>query len=91
MFIGAQVVRDTALPGSPLTPIFLRGLRCDSGTHSNILDCEMADLGITSCLHEDDVVVHCEGIHYREEKEVDSTHFSLRELLPPSKSASLVI
>ena len=59
--IGAKVVRGRLLPGSAVTPIFLRGVQCDSDTHSNILDCEAVDLGITSCSHEDDVVVHCEG------------------------------
>jgi hypothetical protein len=56
---GAQVV-STFLPGSPRTPIFLRALDCQSGVHANILDCE-SDLGITSCSHNQDVVVHCEG------------------------------
>lgn len=61
LLLGARVVRDKSLPGSSQTPIFLRELRCNSGTDTNILDCEAADLGITRCSHQQDVVVHCEG------------------------------
>ena len=61
---GAVVVRmnSLALHGSPNSPIFLTELGCQSGTHNSILECEAAPLGITTCLHEDDAVVHCEGI-----------------------------
>ena len=59
--IGARVVRDASLPGSSGTPIFLSGLRCNSDIHTNILDCEILDHGITRCHHDEDVVVHCEG------------------------------
>ena len=61
MILGARVVRDASLPGLSGTPIFLSGLRCDSNIHTNILDCEALDHGITRCLHDEDVVVHCEG------------------------------
>ena len=57
--IGARV-DPKRLPGSDDTPIFLRALDCQSGVHTNILDCE-SDLGITRCSHNQDVVVHCEG------------------------------
>ena len=59
--VGARVVRDASLPGLSGTPIFLSGLRCNSDIHTNILDCEALDHGITRCLHDEDVVVHCEG------------------------------
>ena len=57
--VGARVV-SKLLPGSSTTPIFLTALDCQSGVHTNILECE-SDLGITRCSHEEDVVVHCEG------------------------------
>lgn len=60
-YIGARVVRDASLPGLSGIPIFLSELRCDSDVHTNILDCEALDHGITRCHHDEDVVVHCEG------------------------------
>lgn len=61
--LDARIVRDASLPGSPLTPIFLRGLRCDASIDTSILDCESGDRGITKCTHDQDVVVHCEGTY----------------------------
>ena len=63
--LGSVVVREPRmqLPGSSLTPIFLSGLRCESGTHSKILDCD-ADRGTTTCSHDQDVVVLCKGKLY---------------------------
>ena len=61
LILGAMVIRDTSLPGLPGTPIFLSGIRCDSNIHTNILDCQALDRGITRCSHDEDVVVHCEG------------------------------
>ena len=57
-----MVVREPgiSLRGSSLTPIFLSGLQCDSRTHSKILDCD-ANRGTTTCSHDQDVVVHCDG------------------------------
>ena len=61
LFLDALVIRDALFPGSLQTPIFLSGLRCDSATDTNILDCEAAAWGITKCSHDQDVIVHCEG------------------------------
>ena len=61
---GARVVRTNSisLHGSPDTPIFLQGLGCQSLKHNNLLDCEATAIGITKCSHEQDAVVHCEGM-----------------------------
>ena len=62
VLLGAFVIRDPdpSLRGSSLTPIFLSGLGCEADTHSKILDCN-ANRGTTTCSHDQDVVVHCDG------------------------------
>ena len=49
-----------SIPGSG--PVFLSEITCDS-TDTKLLDCSRtATLGLITCEHDHDVMIHCEGV-----------------------------